>query len=80
MKKKAIDAQALPADYSETAKLSCMVDHLMPWTPVVSASVLFPLEIFWQVCEAMVLHPEWNRCGIIINNNVDQATYTFVVT
>lgn len=61
MKKKAVDAKALPAGYSGTPKLSCSADHLQPWIPVVSATVPFPLEIFYQVCEAMVLHPEWNR-------------------
>lgn len=32
-----------------------------PWLPVCSTTIAFPLEIFYQICDELVLHPERNR-------------------
>lgn len=61
-KNKTVDARALPWDSEEQPALSYSGHRQdAAWIPVVSTSVPFPLEIFHQVCEALVLHPEWSR-------------------
>lgn len=55
-----VQIEALPYGLSRFSPLqSSAIDEI--WIPTATAPVCFPLEIFMQVCNELVLHPERNR-------------------